>query len=87
MCRRRCLRLKYSIKTDIDDITFLQKVDSCSGNILFNTNEGDSLDLKDQLCKYIFLTLKSDSAEVPDGYITCQPDDAVLLSQFITALE
>ncbi|MCR5448426.1 MAG: hypothetical protein K6F23_03450 [Solobacterium sp.] len=79
--------MKYSIKTGIDNITFLQEVDSCSGNIFFSTREGDRLDLKDQLSKYIFLTLKSEGEEMPAGYVTCQPEDAIRLSRYITVSE
>ena len=64
--------MKLNNVTNIED--FFQVVKQCQGNVYLITSEGDSLNLKSQLCKFIafseFLTdgkldleLKTDKSE------------------------
>lgn len=75
--------MKYSLKSNINMVYFLQAVDHCDGDVYFEDTEGDHLNLKSQLCKYLFLTLKLGEEPLSHGQISCCPEDAGHLSEFI----
>ena len=62
---------------------FLQTIDQCAGEILFEDPEGDRLNLKSQLCKYLFLTIRPENAQFSEGHITCGEEDARVLAEFL----
>lgn len=51
--------------------------------LIFKDREGDQLDLKSQLCKYLFLTIKPDDTRYSQGRITCEAEDAQILAAFL----
>ncbi len=75
--------LNYTLKPKFPITRFLQTVDHCRGPVLFEDEEGGQLDLKSQLSKYLFLTMKPGEASLSRGRLVCEDEDALLLSDYI----
>lgn len=75
--------MKYNLKPKINIVTFLHTVDFCEEAVFFESRDGDRLDLKSQLCKYMFLTVGLDSQYLKTCWISCSVSDAARLSDFI----
>ena len=67
------------LKRDADLPAFLLKVDMCPGEVLYTTWEGDCLNLKSQLSKYVFLAAANakPSSILHSGSITCSESTAL----------
>lgn len=62
---------------------FLQVVDSCSGNVFMETDDGDCLNLKSKLCKLIGLTKLIKGGYIKEITIKCElPEDETKLFRF-----
>ena len=72
---------------DIDVPAFLKVLDSCEGEVYLMTRDGDRLNLKSQLSKYLFLVAvnSEDSAGLREGVIRCEPEDAAILQEYLDA--
>lgn len=74
------------LRPDISPVEFLQTAAACSGEVLYKTEEGDCLNLKSQLSKYLFLVVfsKDTGVSMSDGDIVCEdPSDYTLLECFL----
>ncbi len=81
------LDLKYELKPGVDWIAFLRLVDSCVGEVEYEGRNGDRLNLKSQLSKYLFLTVKPDEASLAGSWIHCSAEDGSVLSGFLVIKE
>lgn len=75
--------MKYDLKSGINLAAFLRAADLCEGTVLFEGSGGDRLDLKSQLCKYLFLAAEPDAEYLTSGKISCEAPDAERLSDYI----
>lgn len=63
---------------------FLKTVNECKGSVELVTKEGDRLNLKSELTKYVALTSFFKEAKIPEmEVITSEPEDALKLVSFI----
>ena len=72
------------LKDNVSPAEFLQRVDQCAGEVLYKTSEGDVLNLKSQLSKYLFLIAVNapETAALRHGDITCEEADLDILKPF-----
>lgn len=72
------------LKATVSPAEFLQRVDQCAGEVLYKTDEGDILNLKSQLSKYLFLIAVNapESAALRCGEISCGTEDYEILRPF-----
>lgn len=72
------------LKNNVSPAEFLQHVDQCTKEVLYKTSEGDVLNLKSQLSKYLFLIAVNapETAALCHGKITCEPGDYEILKPF-----
>ena len=75
--------MKYTLKPEIRMADFIRAAGPCEGDVTFETAEGDVLNLKSELCKYIFLAVSMDSKYLESGKISCSPQDAALLTDYV----
>lgn len=75
--------MKFELKQEFNLLGFLKTVDYCEGNVMFETLEGDRLDLKSQLSKYLFLTVKPGDSCLINSRIECSKEDAQRLAEFL----
>ena len=75
--------MKYALKPKIRMADFILAAGHCEGNVTFETRDGDVLNLKSELCKYIFLAVSLDSKYLESGKISCSPQDAFLLADYV----
>ena len=75
--------MSYSLKPGFQIIQFLQAVDECRGSVFFKGIEGELLDLKSQLCTYLFLTFRPGEAQLSEGRIVCDEEDANHLAAYL----
>ena len=75
--------MKYALKSKIRMADFVLAAGHCKDDVIFETEEGDVLNLKSELCKYIFLAVSLDSKYLESGKISCSPQDAALLTDYI----
>lgn len=73
------------LNPNIDINEFLKVVSACKGDVLFETPEGDQMNLKSELCRFVFAS-GANVHRTLHAEITCKnPDDAVLLKDFLEA--
>ena len=71
---------------NLEDITgFFNIINTCKGKVELVTDEGDHLNLKSKLSRYIALAdLFTDKGKIPEMEIMCSdPDDVVKIMKFI----
>ena len=73
------------LKRDIDLGALLQAAQACRGDVLFLSSEDDRLNLKSQLCSYVFLILAKHREILNTGELLFSPEDADCLSAFVEA--
>ena len=63
---------------------FLNTVNECKGSVLLVTKDGDSLNLKSELTKYVAFTSFFENAKIPEMEILLsEPDDAMKIVNFL----
>lgn len=74
--------MKIQNITDIDK--FFETVDQCIGTVELLTPEGDRLNLKSQLCKYLALAKIFSDGKIKEIEIIChEPKDVDKLIQYM----
>lgn len=73
------------LKEEIDIMDFLAAVKKCEGEVLFQTEDGDSLNLKSLLSEYLFSMVASNRNYILSGQVVCRvEEDYRLLGEFVT---
>lgn len=75
--------MRYDLKAGIRMADFLLSVNRCEERVMFETQEGDVLNLKSELSKYIFLAVALNPECLKSSKISCSPQDAALLTEYI----
>ncbi len=76
------------LKQDIDTIKFLQQVKTCRDEVIFETTEGDRLNLTSTLSQYVFCSITGHPDCWSDSTITCKnEDDYQILADFLEEKE
>ena len=73
------------LKQGIDLSAFLKTVQQCAGEVIFETDEGDRLDLKSTLSQFVFTAAMAARLSSTTGHICCETQDLPLLENFLTA--
>lgn len=74
-----------TIKEFSDIPAFLSQVKSCSGDVFFKTDEGDSLNLKSMLSTYVFAVLMQNPELMQNGKVICEDKrDHELLQSYLS---
>ena len=63
------------LKEGIHYAEFLKACASCDGEVLFTTREGDVLNLKSQLSRYVFAALTPDADFIRSGEVAAKDED------------
>lgn len=72
------------INGKIDMLEFFQRIQRCEGTVEFCTQEGDCLNLRSTLSKYLFVTLGENEALMQSGRLICSHEsDYQLLAEFL----
>lgn len=73
------------IKRSTDLPEFLRAVNSCQADVFFNTKDGDILNLKSELSRYVFAALTPNTQLLYSAVITCKDNqDFTHLKEFLT---
>lgn len=75
--------MMYDLKPKIRMADFILAVNHCEGPVTFETQDGDVLNLKSELSKYIFLAVSLEPKCLVSSKISCSPQDAALLTDYI----
>lgn len=59
------------LREDVDIMEFLSAVKKCRGEVFFETEDGDSLNLKSLLSEYLFSMVASNRNYVLSGKVRC----------------
>lgn len=71
-------------REDVDLIQFLRAVELCEGEVEFYSGQGDILNLKSVLSRYLFAALTGKRKLLSCGWIRCEKSqDRKRLDQFI----
>lgn len=79
--------MKFDLKRGFPVVRFLRTVDQCAGEVLFESQGGDRLNLKSQLSKYLFLTFHPDDDALITGRVECSAEAAHQLAEFLVIPE
>ena len=75
--------MKY-LKLNANMADFINTVHQCRGEVLFQTEDGDSLNLKSVLSCYLFSMISANHTYLLSGVLIChQEEDYELLSDYI----
>ncbi|MCH5339562.1 MAG: hypothetical protein J1E03_12325 [Acetatifactor sp.] len=76
------------LKKDIDMNAFLEAAKKCHGAVFFQTTEGDILNLKSLLSRYVLMSIMGKPHLLESAQITCvQEDDYQKLTEFLEEAE
>lgn len=75
--------MKYALRPNVRMADFSLAVNRCQGDVTLETKNGDMLNLKSELSKYILLAIALESKELELSRISCTPQDAALLRDYI----
>lgn len=67
------------IKKNASIVEFLRAVNTCGADVLFATQEGDILNLKSQLSRFVFATVASNEDMLYSAEIICKSDEERLI--------
>jgi len=71
------------LNPDLDIKAFLNAVSRCQSDVLFETPEGDQMNLKSELCRYVFAS-GANVHRTLQGEITCKnPADLEVLKEYL----
>lgn len=71
-------------RANISYRAFLQQVQLCRGQVFYVTLENDRLNLKSELCKYLFISAAVSSGLLDGGRVECSdPEDYRLLADYL----
>ncbi len=79
--------MTYELKPGFDRVAFLRSVDRCAGEVVYEGENGERLDLKSQLSKYLLLAAASGEVCRTGGRIRCEAGDGTILSEFLVIPE
>ncbi|MCR5371686.1 MAG: polya polymerase [Clostridium sp.] len=79
--------MNYDLKPGFDRVAFLRSVDRCKDEVVYEGENGDRLELKSQLSKYLFLAAAPDEVCRPGSRIRCTAGDRTILSEFLAIPE
>lgn len=71
------------LKDNCDIVAFLNAVQKCKGEVLLSTKEGDRLNLKSLLSRYVFAVIAENRKLTQESRIDCGAEDLALLEDFI----
>lgn len=73
------------IKHSANLLEFLKTVNSCESDVLFTTKDGDVLNLKSELSRYVFAALTPNTELLYSAVIICKDDrDYIRLEEYLT---
>ena len=67
------------LKPEIDYGSFLRSVMNCQEDVLFTTEEGDVLNLKSELSKYVFAVITQNPDLMHRAQIVCRSESDISL--------
>lgn len=71
-------------KDSVEFNAFLDAAKQCSGDIFLQTSEGDILNLKSLLSRYVLMSIMGNPSLLQNAQVTCvQEDDYQLLSEYL----
>ena len=75
----------HRLRGDIDVVDFLNTISgACKGEVWFDTDQGDAIELKSELSRYVFLTMCEQDGFLRMGTLTfAEPRDAEALKRFL----
>ncbi len=74
------------LKQAINSVAFFKAIDCCQGEVLLHTKEKDVLNLRSQLCRFVFAVALSEGSLFADARVECSdPSDYLLLQDYLTA--
>ena len=73
------------LRPDVSLSDFLRQVNLCEGDVYFETPEGDSLNIKSQLSKYVFLAAVTSEKDLAGlGEVVCKKEkDVFALREYL----
>ena len=73
------------LKQPVNSVDFFKTIDCCTGDVLLHTKESDILNLRSQLCRFIFAVASTEGTLFDDAWVTCtEPSDYELLKSYLT---
>lgn len=63
------------LKQEVDPVAFLKQVQRCRDKVELVTGEGDCLDLRSALARYLFIAASSNRKLMQHGEIICRDEE------------
>ena len=72
------------LKQPLGTVDFFKAIDSCSGEVLLRTKERDILNLRSQLCRFVFAVAVSEKSFFEGAEVECSdPSDYEILRDYL----
>lgn len=73
------------LKQPFNAVDFFKTIDRCGGEVLLRTKEGDILNLRSQLCRFVFAVAVSEKSFFEGARVECSsPSDYEVLRDYLT---
>ena len=78
---------KYKLKIGVECIQLMRAVDRCHGNVLLKTARGDTLNLKSDLSRFVFVSAFGDTNLMMDATLELEePNDYAALAECVISI-
>ena len=72
------------LKHPIDAVAFFKRIDLCQGDVLLHTRENDTLNLRSQLCRFVFAVAISGNSFFEGARVECtEAADYAVLGDYL----
>lgn len=71
------------LKSNCDIVAFLNAVQKCEGEVFLVTKEGDKLNLKSTLSRYVFAVIAENKKLMAESAVECTEADRKVLAEYI----
>ena len=76
------------LKENINLMDFLNYIDNCKGDVFFQTSDGDNLNLKSRLSRYVLAIVENNKDFLLSGTVSCtEESDYHVLEDYLMVSE
>lgn len=73
----------YKLKPEIDYHQFFKQISKCSRDVIFETPNGDRINLGSLFCRFVFISLASDKENLRNGTLVFAEEDLPILKDYV----
>lgn len=73
----------YKLRSEINYHKFFKQISKCSGDVIFETPNGDRINLCSLFCRFVFISLAADKDNLRNGTLLFTEEDLPILKDYV----